>query len=174
MRAGLTDHPAPRSFFSLAAVLLVFALAGCATRPVNPRIEHFDATTTYTFQRPSESPEDRQHLVLLAFSGGGMGAAAFSYGVLETLRDMEITTPSGRKVRALDEVDVITAVSGLEHVEFPAEIAVSRDPRQKRGSLGTPCSARNKRSPRQRTSLLLTQRSGPTAWVVRGCAAECF
>jgi NTE family protein len=41
-----------------------------------------------------------------------MRAAAFSYGVLETLRDMEITTPSGRKVRALDEVDVITAVSG--------------------------------------------------------------
>jgi NTE family protein len=96
----------------LAALLIVFALAGCATRPVNPRIEHFDATTTYTFQRPSGSPEDRQHLVLLAFSGGGMRAAAFSYGVLETLRDMEITTPSGRKVRALDEVDVVTAVSG--------------------------------------------------------------
>jgi NTE family protein len=112
MHAGLTDHPAPRSLFSLAAVLLVFALVGCATRPVSPRIAHFDATTTYTFQRPSERPEDRQHLVLLAFSGGGMRAAAFSYGVLETLRDMEITTPSGRKVRALDEVDVITAVSG--------------------------------------------------------------
>ena len=112
MRAGLTDHSAPRSLFSLAAVLLLLALAGCATRPVNPRIEHFDATTTYTFQRPSESQEDREHLVLLAFSGGGMRAAAFSYGVLETLRDMEITTSSGRKVRALDEVDVITAVSG--------------------------------------------------------------
>jgi NTE family protein len=112
MRGGLTDHPASRAFFALAALLTVFALAGCATRPVNPRIERFDATTTYTFQRPSENPEDRQHLVLLAFSGGGMRAAAFSYGVLETLRDMEITTPSGRKVRALDEVDVITAVSG--------------------------------------------------------------
>jgi NTE family protein len=98
--------------FSLAAVLLVFALAGCATRPVNPRIERFDATTTYRFQRPSDGPGDRRHLVLLAFSGGGMRAAAFSYGVLETLRDMEITTPGGGKVRALDEVDVITAVSG--------------------------------------------------------------
>ena len=112
MRAGLRDRPALGSFFALAALLTVFALAGCATRPVNPRIERFDATATYTFQRPAENPEDRQHLVLLAFSGGGMRAAAFSYGVLETLRDMEITAPSGRKVRALDEVDVITAVSG--------------------------------------------------------------
>jgi NTE family protein len=112
MRAGLRDRPALGSFFALAALLTVFALAGCATRPVNHRIERFDATKTYTFQRPSENLEDRQHLVLLAFSGGGMRAAAFSYGVLETLRDMEITAPSGRKVRALDEVDVITAVSG--------------------------------------------------------------
>lgn len=94
------------------ALLIAFGLAGCATRPVNPRIEHFDPTTTYAFQRPSPDLKDRQHYVLLAFSGGGMRAAAFSYGVLETLRDMEITTPSGRKVRALDEVDVITGVSG--------------------------------------------------------------
>jgi NTE family protein len=94
------------------ALLIAFGLAGCATRPVNPRIEHFDPTTTYTFQRPSENLKDRRHFVLLAFSGGGMRAAAFSYGVLETLRDMEIVTPSGRWVRALDEVDVITGVSG--------------------------------------------------------------
>jgi NTE family protein len=94
------------------ALLITFGLAGCATRPVNPRIEHFDPATMYTFQRPSENQEDRRHFVLLAFSGGGMRAAAFSYGVLETLRDIEITTPSGRKVRALDEVEVITGVSG--------------------------------------------------------------
>ena len=98
---------------TLALVALIaLGLAGCATRPVTPRIEHFDPATTYTFHRPSESLDDRRHFVLLAFSGGGMRAAAFSYGVLETLRDMEITTPSGRKVRALDEVDVITGVSG--------------------------------------------------------------
>jgi NTE family protein len=102
----------PRSSFGLVALLIGIALAGCATRPVNPRIEHFDPTTTYTFERVAENRQDREHLILLAFSGGGMRAAAFSYGVLETLRDMEITTPGGRKVRALDEVDVITGVSG--------------------------------------------------------------
>ena len=102
----------PGSCFVLVVLLIVFGLAGCATRPVSPRIERFDPTTTYTLQRPVENLKDRPHLVLLAFSGGGMRAAAFSYGVLETLRDMEITTPGGRKVRALDEVEVITGVSG--------------------------------------------------------------
>lgn len=101
----------PGAPFALVA-LLIALLAGCATRPVSPRIEHFDPATTYVFHRPSETLEDRRHFVLLAFSGGGMRAAAFSYGVLETLRDMEVITPGGRNVRALDEVDVITGVSG--------------------------------------------------------------
>ena len=97
--------------FSIAA-LSALALAGCATRPVNAPIERFDPSTVYSFERQSENPEDRQNLVVLAFSGGGTRAAAFSYGVLETLRDMELTTRSGRNVRALDEVDVITGISG--------------------------------------------------------------
>jgi NTE family protein len=55
---------------------------------------------------------EQEDLVILAFSGGGTRAAAFSYGVLEALRDIEVTTSSGRKTRLLDEVDVITGVSG--------------------------------------------------------------
>ena len=99
-------------FPALTALLAAILLAGCATRPVNPGVEHFDPKTIYSIERPSEHPEDRQNFIMLAFSGGGTRAAAFSYGVLETLRDMEITTRSGRKVRALDEVDVITGISG--------------------------------------------------------------
>jgi len=53
-----------------------------------------------------------EDLVILAFSGGGTRAAAFSYGVLEALRDIEVTTASGAKTRLLNEVDVITGVSG--------------------------------------------------------------
>jgi hypothetical protein len=56
-----------------------------------------------------ESGGQQDHLVILAFSGGGTRAAAFSYGVLEALRRIEIVTNSGRKIRLLDEVDVITA-----------------------------------------------------------------
>jgi len=50
-------------------------------------------------------------LVMLTFSGGGTRAAAFSYGVLEALRDTEISV-RGRKKRMLDEVDWISGVSG--------------------------------------------------------------
>ena len=55
---------------------------------------------------------EHEDLVILAFSGGGTRAAAFSYGVLETLRDIEVTSRGGSKTRMLDEVDVITGVSG--------------------------------------------------------------
>src|SRR5512135_3574385 len=94
----------------LAVALLL--LGGCATRPVNPPLERFDATKPYQFQRAGQVPESRQNMVVLAFSGGGTRAAAFSYGVLETLRRIELTGKAGRKVRLLDEVDAITGISG--------------------------------------------------------------
>ena len=50
-------------------------------------------------------------LVALSFSGGGTRAAAFAHGVLEALRDTEIVR-HGTPRRLLDEVDIITAVSG--------------------------------------------------------------
>lgn len=87
-------------FFLLAATVLV---AGCATRPVNPPIAHFDADKAHRIERRSENAEDNATLVALAFSGGGTRAAAFSYGVLATLRDMQVTTKSGREVRGLDK-----------------------------------------------------------------------
>ena len=52
-----------------------------------------------------------ENSVLLAFSGGGTRAAALSYGVLEELRDT-IVGVDGRQVRILDEVDIISSVSG--------------------------------------------------------------
>jgi NTE family protein len=102
-----------RSFCAIAILLATMAaLAGCATRPVNPPATRYDPGRAYRIERPSENVEDNATLVILAFSGGGTRAAAFSYGVLETLRDMEVTTRSGRHVRALDTVDVITGISG--------------------------------------------------------------
>jgi NTE family protein len=93
----------------LAAVTL---LGGCATRPVNPPLGQFDPGKSYRVERPSDVAEDNATLVILAFSGGGTRAAAFSFGVLETLRDMEGTTKSGRRVRLIDTVDAITGISG--------------------------------------------------------------
>jgi NTE family protein len=54
---------------------------------------------------------DDDTLVMLTFSGGGTRAAAFSYGVLEALRDTEIVI-HGSKKRMLDSVDFISGVSG--------------------------------------------------------------
>jgi len=49
--------------------------------------------------------------LLLAFSGGGTRAAALAYGVLQELRDTEVVI-DGRPRSMLDEVDVISSVSG--------------------------------------------------------------
>jgi len=88
-------------------------LAGCATRPVNPPITQTDPRAGYRFEvRQAESKGSKENLVILAFSGGGTRAAAFSYGVLEFLRRTQIVAPNGAKYRLLDSVDVITGVSG--------------------------------------------------------------
>ena len=49
--------------------------------------------------------------VILTFSGGGTRAAALSYGVLKELRKTNITV-NNKKRRLLDEVDLISSVSG--------------------------------------------------------------
>lgn len=87
------------------------ALAGCATRPINPPITQVDPGTGYRFATRTNL-QGRNDLVVLAFSGGGTRAAAFSYGVLEYLKRTEIVGSSGTKVRLLDAVGVITGVSG--------------------------------------------------------------
>jgi NTE family protein len=87
-------------------------LGGCATRPINPPITQADPTTGYSFETRPGKTKDKENLVILAFSGGGTRAAAFSYGVLEFLRKTEAVGPKGNKVRLLDSVGVITGVSG--------------------------------------------------------------
>ncbi len=93
-------------------LLLSLCLAsGCAhrveTKPLNP------ATTSpgYRFTSLTTETNSNSLLVILAFSGGGTRAAALSYGVLEELARTNIRW-EGRQVRLLDEVDIISAVSG--------------------------------------------------------------
>lgn len=94
------------------ALLLAFSFtAGCAHYPVNPPIREVrpDAGYRASCMRFPERSEDL--LLYLTFSGGGMRAAALSYGVLEELRKTDIVL-DGRKRRLLDEVDGISSVSG--------------------------------------------------------------
>ena len=91
----------------------VMLIAGCATRPVNPPIAQIRPEAGYRLEtRQAVSANNKENLVILAFSGGGTRAAAFSYGVLEFLRKTEVVAANGTRVRLLDAIDVITGVSG--------------------------------------------------------------
>jgi NTE family protein len=94
------------------ALLLALSLTiGCAHYPVNPPIKEIRLDAGYR-AAIMKNPENSDSLLLyLTFSGGGMRAAALSYGVLEELRKTEIVL-DGRKRRLLDEVDMISSVSG--------------------------------------------------------------
>jgi len=96
----------------LPAVLAALLAGGCATRPANLPIAQVDPSAGYRFESRLSSSEEKPNLVVLAFSGGGTRAAAFSYGVLEFLRRTEVVGPKGQTVRLLDAVDIITGVSG--------------------------------------------------------------
>jgi NTE family protein len=94
------------------AVTLLVALGRRPHRPVNPPLSQTRAANEQRFEGMERARGAHEDLVILAFSGGGTRAAAFAYGVLETLRDIEITNTGGGKTRLLDEVDLITGVSG--------------------------------------------------------------
>ena len=87
----------------------VFA-GGCAHWPATPRLEQAGAPG-YRLAEVTRPGQSDDLLVVLAMSGGGTRAAALGYGVLEELRRTEVTV-NGVKRRLLDEVDVISAVSG--------------------------------------------------------------
>ena len=111
--------PAPflnlsNALFYACALSILASLGACATRPINPPIEKVNQDQSYR----DLNRETRNHrelpeiLIVLAFSGGSTRASAFSYGALETLRDIELIDSKGKKVRALDRVNLISGVSG--------------------------------------------------------------
>ncbi|NTW68035.1 MAG: patatin-like phospholipase family protein, partial [Nitrospirae bacterium] len=87
----------------------VFA-GGCAHWPTTPKLEQAGVPGYRLAEAPRPGQSD-DLLVVLAISGGGTRAAALGYGVLEELRRTEVTV-NGKKRRLIDEVDVISAVSG--------------------------------------------------------------
>ncbi len=97
----------------LLALLAALTLAGCASRPINEPLAQFDPKAGYRpyLLMPKRVNNDPGTLFFLAFSGGGTRAAALSYGVLEELRRTEIVI-EGQRRRLIDEVDIITGVSG--------------------------------------------------------------
>jgi len=88
--------------------------AGCSHfghYPVNAPLEKFTPDYGYIAHNMGPEGNSEEILLILSFSGGGTRAAAFSYGVLEELRATEVTF-DGKQRRILDEVDMISGVSG--------------------------------------------------------------
>lgn len=97
-------------YFIIAIVMAQLTLLGCATRVWNQPIGNSNDSDRYDLE--SRRPANADDLfIVLAFSGGGTRSAAFAYGVLEKLRDTKVFI-HGQTTRLLDEVDVITSVSG--------------------------------------------------------------
>ncbi|MFI5326156.1 MAG: patatin-like phospholipase family protein [Candidatus Rokuibacteriota bacterium] len=91
-------------------VLAALSWDGCtATSLGNAPLAHWEPAEPSTTVAPGSRSDEL--LLVLAFSGGGTRAAAFAYGVLEELAATPVML-GGKSRRLLDEVDLISGVSG--------------------------------------------------------------
>lgn len=100
-----------RLALSACAALGVICLAGCASRPVNPPLPQYDRSYGYRMSNWQAERGDPEFALVVAMSGGGTRAAAFSYGVLEELRRTVVPAPKGPQ-RLIDNVNLVTGISG--------------------------------------------------------------
>ncbi len=90
----------------------VLALVGCTTQfRINAPLERYDPDYGYRLKDIAAPDRSEELLLILTFSGGGTRAAALSYGVLSELARTRIAI-DGRERRLIDEVDMISSVSG--------------------------------------------------------------
>jgi NTE family protein len=103
----------PDGYFqrSVLALLLALLAAACAPRAWNEPLGAVTSAPAYSLIEKLPQKNSRKIFTILAFSGGGMRSAAFSYGTLKALQETEVVI-KGEKRPLLGEVDVITAVSG--------------------------------------------------------------
>ncbi len=95
----------------MLASVMAAGLSACAgsvlNDPINQPIAHVSEQEGW----PLGPDQFGATVVGVAFSGGGMRASAFSYGVLSELDRYEMTTERG-PTRMTDMIDLITGVSG--------------------------------------------------------------
>ena len=94
------------------AAAAAFTLCACFSAPKREEALTEVIPLTAPVMAPGVESNSDRLFVVVTFSGGGKRAAAFSYGVLEALRDVKVTTPDGELHSLLDEIDLISAVSG--------------------------------------------------------------
>lgn len=95
----------------VGSLMALTFLQGCTVRAWNEQARPSMTAPAMAAKEPVTPRSADDVFIVLAFSGGGTRSAAFAYGVLEGLRDTAITI-HGRRSRLLNEVNVITSVSG--------------------------------------------------------------
>jgi NTE family protein len=112
----------PVSYIFVLVVAMIIT-ACTAQYPLNPQTRVMPAVDNSSDSiRHKLLPSERSEsfLLMLAFSGGGTRASSLSYGILEALERIDIPLATGskevdannKKHTLLDEVDVISGVSG--------------------------------------------------------------
>ena len=99
--------------FIVLPALSLQLLSACASYGVisNQPIADVGPSARYAINQAVHSSRSNEVIMVLAFSGGGTRAAALAYGVLEAMRDTSVNL-DGQSQRLLDEIDVISSVSG--------------------------------------------------------------
>ncbi len=96
---------------TISCLITGLLLTGCAAHfPINNGITE-TVTKPYYLHALGAADRSTDMLVILAFSGGGVRASAFSYGVLKSLAATTIRV-DGVEKNLLGEVDLISSVSG--------------------------------------------------------------
>jgi NTE family protein len=104
----LRKHRTKKYIFPTLVISLFF-FSSCAHYKINEPLKDATRNSLYSFGHFSRQPDADETFVILTFSGGGTRAAAFSFGVLEGLKE---TPLPGTDKTLLEEVDVISTVSG--------------------------------------------------------------
>ncbi|PLY16556.1 MAG: hypothetical protein C0631_03555 [Sedimenticola sp.] len=98
--------PYMKHLLLLSVILIITGCASTAHFPDNPPLKHADMLPSA--RGVSDSRNDI--LLALTFSGGGSRASALAYGVLEQLHETPLSADLSQ--RLVDEVDLISSVSG--------------------------------------------------------------
>jgi NTE family protein len=106
-----------REWRVLGLVAALLHGAGCSlTVPFNEPLRSTAGNTEYRLLDVNRSGGAESALVLVALSGGGKRSAAFAFGVLRGMSNVQVR-PEGKNSTLLDEIDLLAGVSGGS---FPA------------------------------------------------------
>jgi NTE family protein len=107
---AILKHLPDNKLFALLVFSALLA-SGCAHYPVNAPLVAVKPAVGYRFENAIVQTNSDDTSLVLAFSGGGVRAAALSYGVLQALAKTEVGQPR-HEHRLLDDVKMVSAVSG--------------------------------------------------------------